>query len=123
MSGTRALPVAIAVMRSHRAMSTGDWRRARASVAHRVAREGYALLETFDVVGDAALDESVYDAVESMATRGEASALIVSGAVDRSRVDGIAAGFGMVMLRVPLSVEVSTQGGVPEAERQEVGHA
>jgi len=87
-----------------------------------VTSEGYALLETFDVVGDPALDESVYDAVEAISARSEASALIVSGAVDRCRVDAIAGGFGMVVLPVPLPVEVSAQGGIPEPDTQEASH-
>jgi len=103
-------------------MSAQEWRRARTAVAHRVTSEGYALLETFDVVGDPALDESVYDAVEAISARSEASALIVSGAVDRCRVDAIAGGFGMVVLPVPLPVEVSAQGGIPEPDTQEASH-
>jgi hypothetical protein len=87
-------------------------------VALRAAQEGYALLETFDVVGEPTLDDSVYDAVEAMATWSEAWALIVSGAVDRLRVDGIAVGWGMVVLPVPLTVEVPPQGSTGEAAHE-----
>lgn len=123
MEGERALPLAIALVRSHKSMSAQEWRGARAAVAVRIMHEGYALLDIFDVVGDATLDDSVYDAVEALAKWAEASAVVVSGSVDRRRVDGIAAGLGMVVLSVPYSVDMSARLGVENGNRQEEGHA
>jgi hypothetical protein len=123
MPNDRVLPLAIAVVRSYLAMTAHHWRDARTAVAVRVACEGYALLDTFDVLGDPSLDDSVYDALEGLSLRLDVSALVVSGSVDRRRVDAIAAGLGMVVLSIPIFVDMSARLGVETGNRQEEGHA
>jgi hypothetical protein len=55
---------------------------ARLQLAVRTNDDGYALLETFHVIGDPMRDEGTYAAVEALARRFDADALLVLGAID-----------------------------------------
>jgi len=60
--------------------------------------EGYALVETFEVDGSATRDAATLLALEELAQRVEAVAVIVSGDVDREKVEAIAEWVRMVVL-------------------------
>jgi hypothetical protein len=71
-------------------------------MALRANEEGYALIDTFEIDGRPVRDDSTLQALEELAERLEASALLVSGVVDRQRVDGIADRTRMVIREVRL---------------------
>jgi len=60
--------------------------------------EGYALVETFEVGDSATRDAATLLALEELAHRVEAVALIVSGNVDREKVEAIAEWVRMVVV-------------------------
>ena len=72
----------------------------RTSLALSTNEEGYALLETFEVTGDPMTDEGTYAAVEDLAARLDAQALMVSGLVDLERVKEIGERVRLVVLEL-----------------------
>ncbi len=100
------LPLAVAVLHVRREMTVREYRSARSALALRLAREGYALLESFDVTGDAVADESTYDALQDLAARTEVRAVVVSAGVSLERVTRIAQQQGLQVVPVQLMVDV-----------------
>ena len=105
MTGT-TLPLAVAVLRVRREMTVREYRSARSALALRLAREGYALLESFDVTGDALADESTFCALQELAGRAEVSAVVVSAGVSLERVHRIADQERLQVVPVQLMVDV-----------------
>lgn len=63
---------------------------ARLQLALRANDDGYALLETFHVIGDPMKDEGPTPRFEALAQRFDADALLIVGTLDRERAEDIA---------------------------------
>jgi hypothetical protein len=69
----------------------------RISLTLHAADEGYAVAEVFEVGAGHARDEAAFAALEELAERIDAQAVVMSGPVDRARVEDVA---GRVRLMV-----------------------
>jgi urease gamma subunit len=76
----------------------------RVSLALRAAREGYAMAEVFDVGDPLVKDEAVFAALEELAGRIDAQAVVIAGRVDRARVHDIADRVRLMVLELPATV-------------------
>ena len=76
-------------------------RQARVALALYANDESYALVETFEVDGSTARDAATLLALEELAARVEATAVIVSGDVDREKVEAIAEWVRMAVIVRP----------------------
>ena len=74
-------------------------REARLHVALWAARKGYALAEAFAVPPEPSVPDA-YVAAEDLAVRVDAQAVLVSGDVDRERVEGLAERARLMVLYV-----------------------
>lgn len=83
-------PLLIGVVQIPDGLNVRQWRDRRLTLSLRANEEGYALLELFEVSGVPAIDESVYVAIELIATRIEVAAIMTLGLVAAHRVEGIA---------------------------------
>ncbi len=77
--------------------SPAQWHADRAVVEASAEREGYSLLEIFEVTGEGWVDDATYSAVEGLATRAGAVALMTRGSVSRKRVAQIAGRCGLTV--------------------------
>jgi hypothetical protein len=77
-------------------------RRARIEIALCASREGYALLDTFDMDSRLRGGEETLDAIRSLADRHDIHAVIVVGEVDQSKVNELADERQLITVRVPI---------------------
>ena len=100
----RPRPLAVGLVHQSASALPTERRQARIALSLFANAEGYALVETFEVDGSAPRDAATLLALEELAQRVEAVALIVSGDVDREKIEAIAEWVRMVVL-------VRTQAG------------
>jgi hypothetical protein len=87
VSGTR--PLALSVIGLSTRLPTRERQRRRFELAEAAGEEGYCLLDMFEV-GRPEGDAAVYETVAARADRGDVEAIVVSGSVDRDRLDRLA---------------------------------
>jgi hypothetical protein len=83
-------PLCIGIVQVAASLTRAQRAQARIDLALRANEEGYALLETFEVDLGPSRDDATYAGVERLAEQVDAQALVVSGAVDRARVEEMA---------------------------------
>ena len=91
-------PLAVGLVHQSANALTIERGQARIALSLFANAEGYALVETFEVDGSATRDAATLLALEELAQRVEAVAVIVSGDVDREKVEAIAEWVRMVVL-------------------------
>jgi hypothetical protein len=93
-------PLAIGILGLSWRAREQQQREARIAIALRANVEGYALLETFQLTGTTGGDENVYDVVEALARRLDATAVVLRGQVDLHRVDVLAERARLTVVRL-----------------------
>jgi hypothetical protein len=81
--------------------------RARVAIGSFAAREGYALVEVFDVVGEIVRDEATIAALSSLAARADAAVLLVGGFLPMLRLERLASGTALTVVPVPIGLEAT----------------
>ncbi len=105
---TSVRPLLIGVIYTRPAAPLACWRSARALVAARASREGYGLLETFEVCSRQEVDAATYEAVEALAERTGARAIMTLGPVDREAVQRITELYGVVVIDASIGTTDAT---------------
>jgi hypothetical protein len=94
-------PLLIAVLQLPPYSTQAQRSQARVTLTIHSQTEGYALLEIFEVSGQPVKDDAAYAAIEDLAERTDAHALLLSGRVDNRRLAWIARAGQMTMLTMP----------------------
>ena len=94
-------PVAVGLVRHP--PGTGDARRRRVRIeqALRADEEGYALADIVEIDDVILREDGALLVVEGMAVRFDAYAVLVTGAVDRARVEDLAERLRLLLVDVP----------------------
>jgi len=95
----RPRPLAVGLVHQPVSALPSERKQARIDLALHANAEGYALVETFEVDDSATRNAATLLALEELAQRVEAVALIVSGDVDREKVEAIAEWVRMVVIQ------------------------
>ena len=101
----RPRPLAVGLVHQPVSALPTERKQARIALALHANHEGYALVETFEVGDSPSRDAATLLALEELAQRMEATAVIVSGDVDREKVEAIAEWVRMVVIVKPLGDE------------------
>jgi len=94
----RTRPLVVGLVHLPVSALPAERRQARVGLVLYANEEGYALVETFEVDGNPATDAANLLALEELAVRVEAAAVIVSGSVDIEKVEVIAEWTRMVVV-------------------------
>jgi hypothetical protein len=101
-------PLAVGIFQLDKHATAEQRRRARIEVALCASREGYALLDTYDMGSRLRGGEDTLDAIRSLTERHNIHAMIVVGEVDLTRVNDLADERRLITVRVPVSLDRQT---------------
>jgi hypothetical protein len=104
-------PLAVGIFQLSRDAPTEDRRRARIEIGLCASREGYALLDTFDMGSWLRGGEDTLDAIRSLTDRHDLHAVIVIGNVDQQKVNDLADERRLITVRVPVPKALNTVPG------------
>jgi hypothetical protein len=95
-------PLAVGIFQLAKDATPERRRRARIEIGLCASREGYALLDTFDMGSRLRGGEDTLNAIRSMTERHNIHAVIVVGDVDLARVNELADERRLITVRVPV---------------------
>ena len=104
MGGFQLCPLIIGVLQLPPYVTHSQRSQARVALTIHAQTEGYALLEIFEVSGQPVKDDAAYAAIEDLADRTDAHALLLAGRVDRRRLARIAHEVQMNVLTIPTTL-------------------
>ena len=93
-------PLALGLLNTAAHASHAERTRARIGLTLTADDEGYALIETYEIGGSPIRDDAAFAALEELAQRMEADAVVLDGDVDLARVRELAQRLRLVVVPV-----------------------